>query len=288
MHNSLNFRRFAQAFAAALVLALVTASQGQTNLVINGSFESGPAGERTFTGWSLVGPADNFSDFGVAQSSTLPDVAEQGSYFAYFRGHPTDNSQDCLGNYVSLKVGALYHISYYLGTDGPLTNGASMWAIIGPSYGLSSEDAMLTAYYPNSATALPYQNFSTLYLATNANPILSFHGINATNGLAVTNSILLDNVSMTLAYPPLTLNVSPPSALVLRWPYTNSPYRLEASASLLASNWVTLSNAPVNVGTNNQVTLQAPTVMQFYRLTLPSHDKMNTRPNKSRACVKTI
>jgi hypothetical protein len=269
VHNSLNFRLFAQAFAAALDLAFVTASQGQTNLVINCSFESGPVGEGTFTSWSLVGPADNFSDFGVAQSGTPPEVAEQGSYFAYFRGHPTDDSQDCLGNYVSLKVGALYHISYYLGTDGPLTNGAAMWAVIGPSYGISGQDAMLTAYYPNSAIALPYQNFSTLYLATNSNPILSFHGINATNGLAVTNGILLDNVSMMLAYPPLTLNVSPPSALVLRWPYTNSPYRLQANASLLASNWVTLSNAPVNVGTNNQITLPAPAATQFYRLTLP-------------------
>jgi hypothetical protein len=269
VHNSLNIRLFAQAFAAALVLALVTASQGQTNLVINGSFESGPAGERTFTGWSLVGPANNFSDYGVAQSSTPPEVAEQGNYFAYFRGHPTDDSQDCLGNYVSLKMGALYHISYYLGTDGPLTNGAALWAIIGPYYTISDQDAMLTAYYPNSATALPYQNFSTLYLATSSNPILSFHGINATNGLAVTNGILLDNISMTLAYPLLTLNVSPPFSLVFSWPYTNSPYRLQANASLLASNWVTLSNAPVNVGTNNQITLLAPAVTQFYRLTLP-------------------
>ena len=269
MHNSLNIRFFAQAFAAALVLALVTSSQGQTNLVINGSFESGPAGERTFTSWPLVGPADNFSDYGVAQSGAPPYVAEQGDYFAYFRGHPTGNSQDCLGNYVSLQMGALYQISYYLGTDGPLTNGAALWAVIGPSYVISDSDLMLTAYYPNSATALPYQNFSTLYLATSSNPILSFHGINATNGLAVTNSILLDNISMTLAYPLLTINVSSPSSLVFRWPYTNSPYRLQANASLLASNWVTLSNAPVDVGTNSQITLLAPAVTQFYRLTLP-------------------
>jgi hypothetical protein len=269
VHNSLNIRLFAQAFAAALVLALVTASQGQTNLVINGSFETGPAGERTFTSWTHVSPAANFSDYGVAQSGILPEVAEEGNYFAYFRGHPTDKSQDCLGNNVSLKMGALYHISYYLGTDGPLTNGAALWAIIGPSFGISSQDVMLTAYYPNSATALPYQNFSTLYLATNSNPILSFHGINATNGLAVTNGILLDNVSMTLAYPLLTLNVSPPFSLVFRWPYTNSPYRLQANASLFASNWVTLSNEPVNIGTNNQITLLAPAETQFYRLTLP-------------------
>jgi hypothetical protein len=128
---------------------------------------------------------------------------------------------------------------------------------------------MLTAYYPNSATALSYQNFSTLYLATNSNPILSFHGINATNGLAVTEAILLDNVSVTLAYPPLTLNYSHPSSLVFRWPYTNSAYRLQTNASLLTTNWGTMSNLPINVGTNSQITLPLPATAQFYRLTVP-------------------
>jgi hypothetical protein len=145
-----------------------------------------------------------------------------------------------------------------------------MWAVIGTSYGIDlSQDVILTAYFPNSPTALPYQKFSTVYLATNANPILSFHGINATNGLAVTNGILLDNISMTLAYPPLTLNFSRPSSLVFHWPYTNSPYRLQVNGSLLTTNWVTLSNVPVNVGTNSQITLTAPVTTQFYRLTLP-------------------
>lgn len=271
MNNRSNIRNFAHVFAAALALSASTAAQAQTNLVANGSFESGPAGVQSFTGWALVGPADNFSSYGVAQAGTAPEVAQQGSYFAYFRGHPTDSSQDCLGTYVSLKTGALYNISYYLGTDGSTLNtGAAMWVVVGTSFGIDlSQDVMLTAYFPNSATALPYQKFSTLYLATNANPILSFHGINATNGLSVTNGILLDNVSMILAYPPLTLNFSRPSSLVFRWAYTNSPYRLQANASLLATNWVTLSNAPVNVGTNSQVTLSAPATAQFYRLTLP-------------------
>ena len=30
-----------------------------------------------------------------------------------------------------LKIGGLYNISYYLGTDGLLTNGAAMWVVIG-------------------------------------------------------------------------------------------------------------------------------------------------------------
>jgi hypothetical protein len=243
----------------------------QTNLVANGSFEAGPAGEGKFTGWGWLGPADNYSNYGVAQSGTYPDVAEQGGYYAYFRGHPTDNSQDCLGTTVNLKVGALYNINYYLATDGSTAGtGAAMWVVIGTSFGIDlSQDIMLTAYFPNSSNTIPYQKFSTNYVAVTASPILSFHGINATNGLSATNSILLDNVSMTLAYPPLNFGFSRPNSLVFNWPYTNSPYRLQSAASLTAAGWVTLTNVPAAVGANNQVVLTLSTNAQFYRLTLP-------------------
>src|SRR5262249_25567761 len=154
--------------------------RGETNLVMNGSFETGPAGQGQFTSWDWLGPADNFSDYGVAQSGASPDVAQQGNYYAYFRGHPTDSSQDCLGTTLNLKTGALYNISYYLGTDGStLNSGAAMWVVIGSSFGIDlTQDVMLTAFRPNSSNAIPYQKFSTVYQAINAQPILSFHGIN--------------------------------------------------------------------------------------------------------------
>jgi hypothetical protein len=258
--------------AVALVLGLsVGTVRAQTNLVANGSFEAGPAGEGQFTDWGLVGPASNNSKYGVAQSTTAPDVAEQGSYYAYFRGHPTDSSQDCLGTTLSLKVGGLYEISYYLGTDGPTVNtGAAMWVVIGSSFGIDlTQDVMLTAFLPNSANALTYQKFRTVYHATNASPILSVHGISATNGLNAASGILLDNVSVVLTYPPLKLGLSPPGSLVFSWPFTNSPYRLQSSSSLSSSSWVTLTNAPVNAGTNNQIVLPLSTNAQFFRLTMP-------------------
>jgi len=242
----------------------------QTNLVINGSFEAGPAGQGQFTSWDWLGPADNNSNYGVAKSTTAPELAQQGSYYAYFRGHPTDNSQDCLGTTVNLQVGALYDISYYLGTDGStLGNGAAMWVVIGSSFGINlAQDVMLTAFLPNSSNAIPYQKFSTVYLATNASPILSFHGINATNGISATNAILLDNVSVVLTYPHLSLGFSPPNSLVFTWPFTNSPYRLQSAPSLTKTPWVTLTNMPVNVGANNQIVLPASASVQFFRLTL--------------------
>jgi len=259
------------AFVALVVALSACAALAQTNLVANGDFEKGPAGEGQFTDWGSLGPADNSSHYGVSQSTTYTEMAEHGNYFAYFRGHPTDNSQDCLGTTVNLKVGALYTISYYLGTEGPtLGTGAAMWVVIGTSFGIDlSQDIMLTSFYPNSSNALPYQKFSAIYRATTASPILSFHGINATNGLASTNGILLDNVSMILAYPPLSLSFSAPNSLVFRLPFTNSPYRLQAVASLSSTNWVTLSNAPVNAGTNSQIVLPATAGQQYFRLTLP-------------------
>ena len=243
--------------------------RAQTNLVVNGSFEAGPLGQNQFGDWGWLGPASENSNYGVTNSTIPPDVAEQGTNYAYFRGHPTDNSQDCLGTSFNLKLGALYNISYYLGTDGAIGNGAAMWVVIGPSFGIDlSQDIMLTAFLPSSSSALPYQQFSTVYLATNSSPILSFHGINATNGISATSAILLDNVSVVLAYPQLNLNFSPPNSLVFTWPFTNSPYRLQSATSLTGS-WVTLTNVPLNVSTNSQITLTASTSMQFFRLTLP-------------------
>src|SRR5579871_2851265 len=152
-----------------LTFALIvgaSSTDAQTNLVANGSFEAGPTGQGAFTGWLWLGPADNFSNYGVAHSGSSPDVAQQGTNYAYFRGHPTDSSQDCLGTTVNLQPGALYNISYYLGTDGSTLNtGAAMWVVIGTSFGIDlSQDIMLTAYFPNSSNALPYQKFSTNYL----------------------------------------------------------------------------------------------------------------------------
>jgi hypothetical protein len=178
----------------------------QQNLIVNGGFESGgQAGVQHFPGWDLVGPADNYSDYGVAQSSVSPDVAEQGSFYAYFHGHPTDGSQDCLGQTVSLTVGAQYTISYYLATDGPtLGSGAAMYVLIGTTFPYDLVHDVLL----NSSNALPYQKFTTTITAPASSEILAFHGINATS------SILLDNVSITLAVPQLSLSVSPTSTLV--------------------------------------------------------------------------
>jgi hypothetical protein len=259
-------------FAFALVFCLSAFSaHAQANLVANGSFEQGPVGEGQFGGGWFTGAADNNSDFGVATSTVSPDVAEQGTNYAYFRGHPTDDSQDCLGINVNLTVGALYNISCYMGTDGSTAGtGAAMWSVIGPSFGIDySQDFSLIAWFPNWSSAIPYQLFSTNYLATSTDPVLSFHGINGTNAATAKGGILLDSVSMVLTYPPLSISQSPTNTLILTWPYNNSPYRLASITTLTSTNWTTMTNKPSNVGTNSQVTLPTPASTHFYRLTLP-------------------
>jgi len=57
------------------------AAFAQTELISNGSFESGAQTTmNNLPGWDWVGPADNNSDYGVAQSSVYPDVAEAGNF----------------------------------------------------------------------------------------------------------------------------------------------------------------------------------------------------------------
>jgi hypothetical protein len=240
----------------------------QQNLIVNGGFESDGAGVEHFPGWDLIGPADNNSDYGVAQSSVSPDLAEQGNFYAYFHGDPTDSSQDCLGQTVNLTVGAQYTITYYLATDGTtLGSGAAMYVVIGTSFGIDySQDLPLTSYLPNSSTALPYQKFTSTITATNATEILSFHGFDATS------SILLDNVSLTPAVPPapqLNLKLSPTNSLVFIWTSPTNGYLLQTNSSVGTTNWVTLTNAPVTVGSGNQIVVPAPVGNMFYRLTRP-------------------
>jgi hypothetical protein len=239
----------------------------QQNLVVNGSFETGPPGVQSFPGWYL-GAAGNNSDYGVAESTVAPDVAEQGTNYAYFHGHPTDGSQDCLGQTINLTIGAQYSVSYYMGTDGTtLGSGAAMWVAIGASFGLDySQDVLLTAFYPNSSNALPYQKFTATFTATNSSEILAFHGVSADS------AILVDNVTMTLILPTppqLSLKTAPSNMLNFTWTAPTNGYRLQTNSLLGTTNWGTLTNTPATVGSSNQIVMPAPGSEMFYRLVLP-------------------
>jgi hypothetical protein len=248
------------------VLFAAVPAAAQQERVVNGGFEAGgKAGVELFPGWDQIGPADNHSNYGVAKSGAAPDVASQGGFYAYFHGNPTDSSQDCLGQTLHLTPGAHYTIRYDLATDGPtLGSGATMWAVIGTSFGIDlSQDVMLTAWRPEAAAAQPYRTFTTEYVATNATVILSFHGINAAS------SFLLDNVSVTPAPPRLNIALSQNNTLNFTWPLWAATARLQNAASPDASFWTTLPAIPTSNAGVNQIALPAAAGAQFYRLTLP-------------------
>ena len=69
--------------------------------------------------------------------------------------------------------------------------------------------------------------------------------------------------------PQLQISLSPPNALVFAWSFPIAGCLLQTNASLAATNWVTLANAPVASGSNYQMTMPAPAGLTFYRLKLP-------------------
>jgi hypothetical protein len=80
MKKNIAIKANAMVATAGMALALCADPvRAQTNLVANGSFEAGPAGENAFTDWPLVNGADNDSNYGVTTNSTPPDVSEQGN-----------------------------------------------------------------------------------------------------------------------------------------------------------------------------------------------------------------
>jgi len=107
MKKCINIKMNALISTLGLVLGLSAGVVfAQQNMIINGSFEAGGSGNGNFPEWDWIGWADNNSDYGVTPSGVAPEVAEQGNYYAYFHGNPTDGSQDCLGQTVNVVVGA--------------------------------------------------------------------------------------------------------------------------------------------------------------------------------------
>jgi len=79
----------------------------------------------------------------------------------------------------------------------------------------------------------------------------------------------LDNVTITPAVPEVSLSLGPSNTLVFNWTSWTNGFQLQANTSLATTNWVTVTNTPVTVASNNQVVLPATASQVFYRLALP-------------------
>jgi hypothetical protein len=71
------------------------------------------------------------------------------------------------------------------------------------------------------------------------------------------------------APPQLNISLSPTNTLALAWASPTAGYLLQANASLGTTNWVTLTNAPVTIDSNNLIVLTMPASNRFYRIMLP-------------------
>ncbi len=66
--------------------------------------------------------------------------------------------------------------------------------------------------------------------------------------------------------PPLRIALATNATVVVAWPATVTGFLLERNSALDTTNWVTVTNSPVTVGTEKQVTLPASDGGAFYRL----------------------
>jgi hypothetical protein len=66
--------------------------------------------------------------------------------------------------------------------------------------------------------------------------------------------------------PALTITSTLTNNLLLSWPTPAPAFAVQQNANLNPTNWLTLPNTPVVVGTNNQVTIPKPSGTMFYRL----------------------
>ena len=69
--------------------------------------------------------------------------------------------------------------------------------------------------------------------------------------------------------PPVLSIIYSGDAVIVAWPSNFTGFVLQQSSALTATNWVTLTNAPANAGTNSQIVLPISSGQQFFRLTLP-------------------
>ena len=72
----------------------------------------------------------------------------------------------------------------------------------------------------------------------------------------------------SLGIPSSTLGITPVTGdnIILSWPTPTTALAVQQSFNVSPPNWITLTNLPVVVGTNNQVTISRPPRTMFYRL----------------------
>jgi hypothetical protein len=159
--------------ALTLLLGPRTDARADSNLVINGGFETGD-----FTGWTVAG------DTRFDSITSIPEFVHSGDCAAQVAG---EGKFTWLWQDIATEVGATYHVSYWLKADGLKPNVASV------TFG----DQML--FYEADVDAFPYTNYSFDVQATDTLSTLEF---DFQDDLGY---FRLDDVSVTAVPEPSTL-----------------------------------------------------------------------------------
>ena len=173
--------------ASALALAAAGSAQAATNLVINGSFESGTGGLGSFSGWQTqFGDAATFVD-SSGQTGNQPGQASSGLWSAYF-GSTAASGGATISQSLTTAPGQSYVLTFDLANDNAGQPAANAFV------------ARIDGQTLFSFSQLPRQNYiheTATFTAAGSSSLLSFFGSND-NGY-----LQLDNVAVTAVPEPL-------------------------------------------------------------------------------------
>ena len=177
-------RRVSIAFAGLFALSLLSSAHAQSNLIVNGGFETG-----NFSGWTVTGET-GYAD--VTRLSHGYFQPESGTYYAMLGSM---GAESYLSQTIATSVGSDYAIAFDLASDGGLTNDLTVAAGSDVLLNLSNIPASGYTLYTGSFTATSAD--TTISIGTRDDP----------------GYLLLDNVVLTDPVIPASAPVPLPSPI---------------------------------------------------------------------------
>lgn len=77
------------------------------------------------------------------------------------------------------------------------------------------------------------------------------------------------SVVQTVGAPALRIFLTNSNHAIIAWPAPSAGFRLQQNSTLSTTNWLSLTNIPESVGSENQITISAPIGNRYFRLSNP-------------------
>lgn len=149
-----------------------------------------------------------------------------------------------------------------LGDDGArvFLNGTEIFRNNLPSDPVSASTLALETMDPVAFTSGAYVDASLLAEGTNT---LAAEVHQASSGAA---DLVFDLELVAFGDPALSIQLASPDSIVLSWPYPSTGYHLISTPGLAPADWSNVTNAPVQWGSELQVTVPRSEPGRFFRL----------------------